>query len=183
MRSRSSTTPHLPSYFLLITSIQLFHHQSYGNTFPVPNEPTKSEVHQIPSHPAIICIEQPHSFFFVAVLDGFPIDFYFVPYVAILSRPLFILILSPILFRHFQKFSKLLHPLRLQRPSIHLLPVMLQPRIIAASFFRIILRWIPLISFNKRHHLIIFCFPFLVLCHTSLYPLIEVFDNPFIKSI
>ena len=62
MQSRSSTTPHLPSYFLLITSIQLFHHQSYGHTFPVPNEPTKSKVHQIPSHPVMICIEQPHSF-------------------------------------------------------------------------------------------------------------------------
>ena len=63
MQSRSSTTPHLPSYFLLITSIQLFHHQFYGHTFPVPNEPSKSEVHQIPSHPALICsIELPHSF-------------------------------------------------------------------------------------------------------------------------
>ena len=63
MRSRSSTTPHLPSYFLPITSIQLFHHQSYRHTFPVPNEPAKSEVHQIPSHPAMICsIELPHSF-------------------------------------------------------------------------------------------------------------------------
>ena len=76
MRSRSSTTPHLPSYFLLITSIQLFHHQSYGHTFPVPNEPAKSEVHQIPSHPAMICsIELPHYLFFVTVLDGFPIEF------------------------------------------------------------------------------------------------------------
>ena len=63
MRSRSSTTPHLPSYFLLITSIQLFHHQSYGHTFPVPNEPSKSEVHQIPRHPAMICIELPHFFY------------------------------------------------------------------------------------------------------------------------
>ena len=63
MRSRSSTTPHLPSYFLPITSIQLFHHQSYRHTFPVPNEPAKSEVHQIPSHPAMICTELPHSFF------------------------------------------------------------------------------------------------------------------------
>ena len=62
MRSRSSTTPHLPSYFLPITSIQLFHHQSYGHTFPVPNEPAKSKVHQIPSHPAMICIELSHSF-------------------------------------------------------------------------------------------------------------------------
>ena len=63
MRSRSSTTPHLPSYFLLITSIQLFHHQSYRHTFPVPNEPTKSEVHQIPSHPIIICsVELSHPF-------------------------------------------------------------------------------------------------------------------------
>ena len=43
--------------------IQLFHHQSYGHTFPVPNEPSKPEVHQIPSHPAMICsIELPHLF-------------------------------------------------------------------------------------------------------------------------
>ena len=69
MRSRSSTTPHLPSYFLHLTSniirlpsIQLFHHQSYGHTFPIPNEPSKPEVHQIPSHPAMICIELSHSF-------------------------------------------------------------------------------------------------------------------------
>ena len=77
MQSRSSTTPHLPSYFLFITSIQLFHHQSYRHTFPVPNEPSKSEVHQIPSHPVMICrIELPHYLFFVTVLDGSPIEFY-----------------------------------------------------------------------------------------------------------
>ena len=40
--------------FLHITSIQLFHHQSYGHPFPVPNEPAKPKVHQIPSHPAIM---------------------------------------------------------------------------------------------------------------------------------
>ena len=55
--------------------IQLFHHQSYGHTFPVPNEPTKSEVHQIPSHPAIICIELSHFSSLFTVLDGFPIEF------------------------------------------------------------------------------------------------------------
>ena len=76
MRSRSSTTPHLPSYFLLITSIQLFHHQSYGHTFPVPNEPAKSKVHQIPNHPDMICIELPHYFLLFTVLDGSPIEFY-----------------------------------------------------------------------------------------------------------
>ena len=100
MRSRSSTTPHLPSYFLLITSIQLFHHQSYRHTFPVHNEPSKAKVHQIPNHPAKICIiELPHFFSLLQWLDGSPIEFlfcpvcchamaaYLVPYVAILSRP------------------------------------------------------------------------------------------------
>ena len=72
MRSRSSTTPHLPFYFLPITSIQLFHHQSYGHTFPVPNEPAKSEVHQIPSHPAMICIELPHSYYLFRCARWFP---------------------------------------------------------------------------------------------------------------
>ena len=43
---------------------QLFHHQSYGHTFSIPNEPAKSEVHQIPSHPVMICsIELPHSYY------------------------------------------------------------------------------------------------------------------------
>ena len=132
MRSRSSTTPHLPSYFLLITSIQLFHHQSYGHTFPVPNEPAKSKVHQIPNHPDMICIELPHYFLLFTVLDGSPIEFlfcpvcchamaaYLVPYVAILSRLLFILVSPPILFRQFLKFSKLLYPLQLHRSCIQL---------------------------------------------------------------
>ena len=135
MRSRSSTTPHLPSYFLPITSIQLFHHQSYGHTFPVPNEPAKSKVHQIPSHPAMICIELPHFFFLFTVLDGFPIDYLFVPYVAILLRPLFILILPPILFRHFQKFSKLLDSLWLHLPNIHHFSIGLQPIQVVMFFY------------------------------------------------
>ena len=128
MRSRSSTTPHLPSYFLLITSIQLFHHQFYGHTFPIPNEPTKSKVHQIPSHPAMICsIELPHSFVLFTVLDGSSIDYLFVPYVAILSQPLFILVLPSIQFRHFQKFSKLLHPISFHLSSIQGFSIGLQP--------------------------------------------------------
>ncbi len=65
-------------YVLIIphSYIQLFHHQFYGHAFPVPNEHTKSEVHQIPSHPVMICrIELPHYLFFVTVLDGSPIEF------------------------------------------------------------------------------------------------------------
>ena len=92
-------------------------------------------------------------------------QFLLVLYVAILSRPLFILILPPILFRHFQKFSKLLHSFRLQRPSIHLLPIMFQPRIIFTSLLCIILRRIPLIGLNKRHHLLVFTKPTFILLH------------------
>ena len=56
----------------------------------------------------MICsVELSHSFSLFTVLDGSPIEFLFIPYVAILSQPLFILILPPILFRQFQKFSKL----------------------------------------------------------------------------
>ena len=107
MRSRSSTTPHLPSYFLPITSIQLFHHQSYGHTFPVPYEPFKSKVHQVPSHPAMICsIELSHyQIIFLSCMSSCYDD-------------LLILILPPILFRHFQKFSKLLYSLSLHLPWI-----------------------------------------------------------------
>ena len=54
---------------------------------------------------------------------------YLVPYVAILSRPLFILILPPILFRQFQKFSKPLNSLSLHLPSIHFLSIMFEPSI------------------------------------------------------
>ena len=80
---------------------------------------------------------------------------------------LLILILPPILFRQFKKFSKLLHSLRLHRSCIHLPPIMLQPRIIFTSLLRIILRWIPLIRLNKCHHLIVSRCPSLILCHTS----------------
>ena len=54
MQSRPSTTQHLPSHFLRFTTsiihlpfIQLFIHQTYGHTFSVPNEPTKTKIHQI----------------------------------------------------------------------------------------------------------------------------------------
>ena len=71
---------HLTSNIIRLPSIQLFHRQSYGHTFPVPNEPTKSEVHQIPNHPAMICsIELPHYLFFATVLDGSSIEFLFCP--------------------------------------------------------------------------------------------------------
>ena len=78
---------------------------------------------------------------------------------------LFILVLPPISFRQFQKFSKLLNPLRLQNTSIQLLSIMLQPRIIFASLLRIIFGGVTLVGLNKRHHLIISCNPLLVLCH------------------
>lgn len=175
MRSRSSTTPHLPSYFLPITSIQLFHHQSYGHTFPIPNEPTKAEVHQIPSHPAMICIELPHSFSLFTVLDGSPIDFYLVPYVAILSR-LLILILPLILFRHFQKFSKLLHPLWLHFPSIQGFSIGLQP-VEHIMLLNSMLRWIPMIGFYEISHLFISFHPSFVLCHTDVIFLLEIHDQ------
>ena len=190
MRSRSSTTPHLPSYFLLITSIQLFHHQSYRHTFPVPNEPSKAKVHQIPSHPAKICIiELPHffsllqcsmvlpsSFSFVQFV-AMPYRSYFVPYVAILSRPLFILILPPILFRHFQKFSKLLHPLRLHLPSIKSFSIGLDPVEIFTSLLFIMLRRIPMVTLQEPHHLIVPNHPLFFLCHckTSTSILYQIF--------
>ncbi len=106
--------------------------------------------------------------FFITVFDGFPINFYLVPYVAILSQPLLILVLSLILFRHFQKFSKLLQPFRFHRSGIHLLSIMLQPSIIFASLFGIIFRWIPFVGLNKHHHLIVSRCPSFVLRHTYL---------------
>ena len=33
--------------------IQLFHHQSYGHTFPVTNEPAKPKVHKVSRNPNI----------------------------------------------------------------------------------------------------------------------------------
>ena len=117
-----------------------------------------------PSGIIMICIELPHSFSLFNVLDGFPIDFYFVPYVAILSRPLFILILSPILFRHFQKFSKLLHPLYLHLSSIHRFTIRLQPIELVMLLYSMS-RWIPFVGLNKCHHFNIFHHPSFVLCH------------------
>ena len=57
---------------------QLFFNLTQTHTFPVPDEPTKAEVHQIPSHPAMICsTELLHYLFFVTVPDGSPIGFLF----------------------------------------------------------------------------------------------------------
>ena len=164
MRSRSSTTPHLPSYFLPITSIQLFHHQSYRHTFPIPNEPSKSEVHQIPSHPVMICIELPH---FFSLLQCSMVS----PSISILSRMLryyrrsalplglsknllLILVLSLILFRHFQKFSKLLNSLSLHLPSIQRFTIGLQP-IKHIMLLYPMLGWIPVVLLQEPHHFIV----------------------------
>ena len=79
MRSRSSTTPHLQSYFLLITSIQLFHLKSYGHTFPVTEKASEPKVHEVSRYSRIFrIIELSHfSLLFLVsiVLDGFPIGF------------------------------------------------------------------------------------------------------------
>ena len=86
---------------------------------------------------------------------------------AISSRPLFILILSPILFRHFQKFSKLLYPLQLHLPSIHRFTIRLEP-VEHIMFLNSILRRIPLIGLYETNHLLILHYPLLVLCHCIL---------------
>ena len=112
----------------------------------------------------MICIELPHSFSLFTVLDGFPIDFYLVLYVAILSRPLFILILSLILFRQFKKFSKLLHPLSLHLPCIHHLPIRLQP-IQHIMLLNPMPRRIPMVLLQESHHFIVSHYPAFVLRH------------------
>jgi len=79
---------------------------------------------------------------------------------------LFILILPSILFRHFQKFSKLLHPLWFHLPSIQGFTIRLQP--IQMVMLLNPMPWrIPLIRFNKRHHLIVTYQPAFFLCHMS----------------
>ena len=79
-------------------------------------------------------------------------------------KPLFPLVLPPILFRHFQKFSKPLHSLWFQLPSIHLLPVMLHP-CIQPPFLQIIFGKIPMVRFYEGLHLIVVCHPLLFLRH------------------
>ena len=80
---------------------------------------------------------------------------------------LLILILPPILFRHFQKFSKLLHPVRFHLPSIHHLPIGLHPVEHIVLLYPM-LRRISMIRLNKTHHLIIPHHPSLFLCHTII---------------
>ena len=70
------------------------------------------------------------------------------------ERGLLILILSPILFRHFQKLSKLLYPLCFHLPSIQYFPIRLQP-IQHISILCHILRRIPMLTFNELLHFII----------------------------
>ena len=75
---------HHPSAIIHHPYPRFFHYQSYGHTFPIPNEPAKSKVHQIPSHPAMICsIELPHSFSLFTVPDSFTIEFLLVKFAAI----------------------------------------------------------------------------------------------------
>ena len=80
---------------------------------------------------------------------------------------LLILILPPILFRHFQKFSKLLHPLRLQFPCIKNLPIRLHP-VQHIVLLNPMLRRIPMIALNKSHHLLIPLHPPFLLCHSQI---------------
>ena len=82
-------------------------------------------------------------------------------------RPLFILILPPILFRHFQKFSKLLYPLLLHLPRIHHLSVSLQP-VQHIMLLNPVFRRIPVIGLNKPHNLLISCQPTCFLIHYTI---------------
>ena len=101
----------------------------------------------------IYSIELLHSFFV-----------YIVPYVAILSRLLFILIFPPILFRHFQKFSKLLYPISFHLSSIQCFTIRFQP-IQVVMLFNLVLRRIPMIDLNKLNHLFTSFLPTFFLLH------------------
>ena len=81
---------------------------------------------------------------------------------------LLILILPPILFRHFQKFSKLLYPLRFHLPSIQCFTIRFQP-IQVVMFFQAMFRRITMISLNKGFYLIISCQPTSLLIHLPSY--------------
>ncbi len=150
--------------------LQLFIHQTYGHTFPISQETSEPKVHEVCRYSRIFRMIKPSHFCLsscsvcchVMATSHRSLRF------SAGSYPLLILIFPPILFRHFQKFSKLLHPLRLHRSSIHLLPIMLKPRIIIAPLFRIILRRIPLIGLYKLYHLIVFRLPLLLLSHVSI---------------
>jgi len=87
---------------------------------------------------------------------------------------LFILVLPPILFRHFQKFSKLLHPLSLHLPCIHHLPIRLQP-VQHIMLLYPMTRWITMVGLNEFNHLVVSHQPPLVLCHLSLVTVFVVF--------
>lgn len=77
---------------------------------------------------------------------------------------LFILILSPILLAQRKKFLKRSYSLWLKFPCIHLLPVMLHPRI-QSPFLQIIFGKIPMIRFYEGLYLIIVCHPSFLLYH------------------
>ena len=87
-----------------------------------------------------------------------------VSFAAIVSQPSLPLVLPPILFRHFQKFSKLLHPLGLHFPSIKSFSIGLQP-VQVVMLLNPMLRRIPSIAFNKLNHFIVFCHPSFSLFH------------------
>ena len=76
------------------------------------------------------------------------------------------LILPPILFRHFQKFSKLLHPLRFHLPSIKSLSIGLAP-VQHIMLLNPVLRWIAFVDLNEVLHLLIPFLPFLILRHNK----------------
>ena len=109
--------------------------------------------------------------------DGSPIDFFFLSCMlpchgslscsvcCDISQPLFILVLPPILFRHFQKFSKLLHPLRFQLPCIHPLPIRLNP-VQHIVLFNPMFRRITFVGLNEVLHFFISFLPTFFLSHT-----------------
>ena len=79
---------------------------------------TRSPSDTQPSHYDMLCRAVSFLLFILVCSMVSPSSFYLVLYVAILSRPLFVLVLSLILFRQFEKFSKHLYPLRFHLPCI-----------------------------------------------------------------
>ena len=76
------------------------------------------------------------------------------------------LIHSSILFAQYKQLLKRFHPLRLQPPRIHQLPLLLHP-IQHIMLLNPVLRRIPMIHLNEALHLIISFQPTRLLIHTS----------------
>ena len=77
------------------------------------------------------------------------------------------LIHSSILFAQYKQLLKRFHPLRLQPPRIHQLPLLLHP-IQHIMLLNPMLRRIPMIHLNETLHLLKSYFPSLVLRHNNL---------------